>query len=129
MTTDINSAANRCTLETSRRNGVSHNFEAIQTIFAGGLLERMAGQADILVFNPPYVVTSSDEVVFNPEIITSLSDPATDRLIAASWAGGVAGREVVDRFWPTLDVSTHALLPLWMPKPLNSNSSQHLLIP
>ena len=46
---------------------------------------------DILLFNPPYVPTESDEVCGTG--------------IEASWAGGVDGREVIDRFIPLLNVS------------------------
>lgn len=43
---------------------------------------------DICIFNPPYVVTSSDEVDMSS--------------IARTWAGGLEGREVIDRFIDTV---------------------------
>ncbi|KAJ1673574.1 HemK methyltransferase member 2 [Spiromyces aspiralis] len=95
--TDINPAANRCTLETGRVNGVRAGLEAVQTSLARGLAGRMRGMVDVLVFNPPYVVTVSEEVVRPPA-------PGNGRdLAAAAWAGGVDGREVVDEFWPDVD--------------------------
>lgn len=48
---------------------------------------------DILVFNPPYVPSESDEL--------GLECSWAPR-ISAAWAGGVAGREVIDRLLPQL---------------------------
>ena len=53
---------------------------------------RLAGAVDVLVFNPPYVVTSSDE----------LQRAVRDRDLAAAWAGGVDGTEVLNRLLPRL---------------------------
>lgn len=45
---------------------------------------------DVVVFNPPYVPTDADE----------LERARRERDIAASWAGGERGREVIDRALP-----------------------------
>jgi release factor glutamine methyltransferase len=47
---------------------------------------------DVLLFNPPYVVTPSEEIYDPSTKSSSLSSSLT-----AAWAGGVRGREVVDR--------------------------------
>ncbi|KAM4676029.1 LOW QUALITY PROTEIN: methyltransferase N6AMT1 [Discoglossus pictus] len=61
LCTDINPLAASCTLETAQTNKV--NIEPIITDLVGGLLPRLQGKVDLLVFNPPYVVTSSEEVI------------------------------------------------------------------
>jgi len=45
---------------------------------------------DIICFNPPYVITESSDI--------------NSSLIAASWAGGIKGREVTDRVLPYIPV-------------------------
>ncbi|XP_041732491.2 methyltransferase N6AMT1-like, partial [Coregonus clupeaformis] len=86
LCTDVNPEAAQCTLETSRYNGVS--LQPIITDLVDSLLPRLCGKVDVLLFNPPYVVTPSEEV--------------GSQGIEAAWAGGRWGREVMDRFFPLL---------------------------
>ncbi|XP_067421737.1 methyltransferase N6AMT1 [Emydura macquarii macquarii] len=82
--TDINPAAAFCTLETAALNKV--HIQPVITDLVTGLLPRLNGKVDLLLFNPPYVVTPSEEVGSHG--------------IEAAWAGGKNGREVVDRLFP-----------------------------
>jgi release factor glutamine methyltransferase len=58
------------------------------TSFVEAVYDQVAGQIDILLFNPPYVVTPPEEV--------------GSEGIEASWAGGVNGREVTDLLLPMI---------------------------
>ena len=60
MATDINRLALEATEKTSKLNGCE--IEAIQMNLADNMLEKMCGKVDVLVFNPPYVVTSQKEL-------------------------------------------------------------------
>jgi release factor glutamine methyltransferase len=89
LVTDVNPRALQITKETALHNSNSSNsneldyLEAIQCDLAVALLPRLAGQVDVILFNPPYVPT--------PDIEVGGSG------IEAAWAGGVYGRRVVDR--------------------------------
>ncbi|XP_043557140.1 methyltransferase N6AMT1 isoform X2 [Chiloscyllium plagiosum] len=61
LCTDINPLAASCSVESARCNGV--NIQPIITDLVTGLLPRLQNQVDVLIFNPPYVVTPSEEVV------------------------------------------------------------------
>ena len=78
LATDINIKACLGTLKTAESN--AQQVECINTKFNHGL--RIL--ADLLIFNPPYVVTPSEEV-------GSFG-------IEASWAGGIDGLEVTNEF-------------------------------
>nr|XP_025041919.1 hemK methyltransferase family member 2 [Pelodiscus sinensis] len=73
-----------CTLETAVLNKVY--IHPVITDLVTGLLPRLNGKVDLLLFNPPYVATSSEEVESHG--------------IEAAWAGGKNGREVMDRLFP-----------------------------
>lgn len=82
---DINPIACKTTLETAAFNHT--NVDSLR----GDLLHCIRdGVVDLIVFNPPYVVTSSDEIGGNG--------------IEAAWAGGIDGREVIDRFLQNANV-------------------------
>ncbi|KAG7503780.1 hemK methyltransferase family member 2 [Solea senegalensis] len=82
--TDVNPEAAQCTKETASCNRVS--LQPVVTDLVECLLPQLRGKVDVLLFNPPYVVTPSEEV--------------GSRGIEAAWAGGKRGREVTDRFLP-----------------------------
>ncbi|XP_028406096.1 methyltransferase N6AMT1-like [Dendronephthya gigantea] len=84
LATDINPNACICTQETARKNGVP--ISVVNTNMCDGLRFPAGRQVDILLFNPPYVVTPSHEV--------------SDNGISAAWAGGNNGREVMDKLFP-----------------------------
>ncbi|XP_076818823.1 methyltransferase HEMK2-like [Clavelina lepadiformis] len=84
LCTDKNSEAAACCHVTADLNQAPLNI--VTTDLVTGLLPRLENSCDILLFNPPYVVTPSDEI----------KKPG----ISLAWAGGVNGREVMDRFFP-----------------------------
>jgi len=83
MAADINPAACLATSATATRNGCS--VQVVCSDMLQSMTARLRGSVDVLVFNPPYVPTSSEEVTQGDGI-------------SRAWAGGVAGREVIDRF-------------------------------
>ncbi|XP_014391515.1 PREDICTED: hemK methyltransferase family member 2 [Myotis brandtii] len=113
MCTDINPKAAACTLETARCNRV--HVHPVITDLVKGLLPRLKEKVDLLVFNPPYVVTPPEEDIMrqwvqekkeimkirNLEVISGRHNiPVGSHGIEAAWAGGRNGREVMDRFFP-----------------------------
>ncbi|KAK8833328.1 hypothetical protein WA577_007859 [Blastocystis sp. JDR] len=61
---DINEDACRVTKETYKENHIAYG-EAIHGNLLQGTLERLRNKVDVLLFNPPYVPTESNEV-FQP---------------------------------------------------------------
>ncbi|ORX93412.1 hemK methyltransferase family member 2-like protein [Basidiobolus meristosporus CBS 931.73] len=95
LSTDINPDAAQATLLTASKNKARARSQTkratinpIITNFTQGLDTRLHKSIDVLVFNPPYVVTPSEEVGSNS--------------IEAAWAGGIDGREVIDKMLPTV---------------------------
>ncbi|XP_055345672.1 methyltransferase N6AMT1-like [Paramacrobiotus metropolitanus] len=86
---DINPAAISATQLTFQKNVASSvtGCECVVASLAECFLPASTGQVDLILFNPPYVVTSSKEL-------------ADGDLTSKAWAGGVDGREVLDKFLP-----------------------------
>mmetsp|Transcript_8884 Transcript_8884/g.17543 ORF Transcript_8884/g.17543 Transcript_8884/m.17543 type:complete len:228 (+) Transcript_8884:77-760(+) len=80
---DINPVAAATAVRTAEYNQV---FTADAVICDLDQAFAMEGKIDVLLFNPPYVVTPTEEI--------------SESLIARSWAGGIDGREVLDRLLP-----------------------------
>ncbi len=85
--TDLNKKACLATEKTSIQN--INTLNIINCDLMGPLIDRLEKKIDILLFNPPYVVTDAGELGSNG--------------IEAAWAGGKDGREVMDRLFPLLD--------------------------
>ncbi|KAI8994661.1 S-adenosyl-L-methionine-dependent methyltransferase [Pilobolus umbonatus] len=85
FTTDINPFACKTTVQTGIKNDITQ-IECIRTSLVDGILPRLKNKIDILCFNPPYVVTTHEEVGSHG--------------IEAAWAGGIDGREVIDQLLP-----------------------------
>lgn len=89
FTTDINAFACETTRQTGLHNGITQ-IEPIRASLVDGIMPRLKNRIDILCFNPPYVVTTHEEV-------GSMG-------IEAAWAGGIDGREVIDQLLPLVKV-------------------------
>lgn len=91
---------------------------------------RAQNKIDVLLFNPPYVPTPSEEVgstydftlllqlrtclflvLERNQFVLTMFLAGCTRGIEAAWAGGVDGREVIDRLLPKLKV-VHSFLSL-----------------
>lgn len=82
---DINPQACKATKRTSATNRV--NVETIQMDLLNSVCTRAI--FDVIIFNPPYVVTEPLEIL--------------DKwLISKTWAGGCKGRQVMDRLFPRI---------------------------
>ncbi|KAH8261885.1 hypothetical protein KR038_011913 [Drosophila bunnanda] len=96
LATDINPKACDATRRTAARNGA--RVSAIRCNLADALRRR---SVDVLLFNPPYVVTSDEEL--ETQRFDSQSKSATDGNLVFSWAGGQDGRRVTDILLKQLD--------------------------
>ncbi|TYZ67120.1 hypothetical protein PybrP1_005377 [[Pythium] brassicae (nom. inval.)] len=85
--TDVNPLAARVAHNTATINGVQA-FDIVRTDLVSCCEQRLQHKVDVLLFNPPYVPTPSEEVGSTG--------------IEAAWAGGRHGREVIDRLLPKL---------------------------
>lgn len=88
IATDLNPKAVAATAKTAEENGVGEVVRAVESDLVTAVANEVAGKINVLVFNPPYVVTPPEEVGSHG--------------IEASWAGGLDGREVTDRLLRTV---------------------------
>ncbi|EDW03309.1 methyltransferase N6AMT1 [Drosophila grimshawi] len=93
LATDINPRACEATRRTASRNGAK--LDSVRCNLTNGLRRRCV---DLLLFNPPYVVTSDEELLHQQGISS-----ATERNLVYSWAGGRRGRRVTDILLEQLD--------------------------
>ena len=84
---DINKNACLATQKTSIQN--KNDVNIINCDLVLPMLNRLNHSVDVLLFNPPYVVTESNEL--------------GSKCLQAAWAGGKDGREVMDRLFPYVD--------------------------
>lgn len=113
--TDINREACEAARQTSQLNSNDCRIEIINCDLVSVLADRLEGEIDVLVFNPPYVVTEKDELGSNS--------------IEAAWAGGHSGRQVMDRLFPQLNrlLSPNGIFYLVCIKPNNIDEIESIL--
>jgi len=85
--TDINMDACKATQRTSKQN--KNDINVVNCDLIMPFMDKMKRKIDILIFNPPYVVTEMNEV--------------GSKSLPAAWAGGPRGRVVMDRLFPFID--------------------------
>lgn len=91
---DINPRACDVTKRTAAKNGATLNV--INMNLLNGFRSRII---DLLIFNPPYVVTPDEEIDSNE----SPQDNEFNEKIIKSWAGGTDGRIIMDRVFNAMD--------------------------
>ncbi|XP_054744657.1 methyltransferase N6AMT1 [Anastrepha obliqua] len=93
LATDINSHACSTTMKTAQRN--TTHVDSINCNLVDAVREK---SVDLLIFNPPYVVTSDEEL--NSKSFDNAQMPNN---LVCSWAGGLHGRRVIDELLKRLD--------------------------
>ena len=100
LATDLNPAATLCTKLTGEANAV--HLSPVLTNLTSGLLPRLEGSVDVLIFNPPYVETATEEREHAQEgFHTGEERNGIDK----AWAGGIAGMEVTEKVLEMVEVS------------------------
>ncbi|SGY14819.1 BQ5605_C013g07113 [Microbotryum silenes-dioicae] len=94
LTTDLSLPACLATHETPRLNSLRTPFEIVQTDLCMSLFHRLQHACDVIVFNPPYVPTSEDE----------LEMARMEGVLERAWAGGADGMQVTDRLLDVVEL-------------------------
>lgn len=84
---DINKNACLATLKTSSKN--NNYINIVNCDLLEPLIDRLKNKIDILLFNPPYVITETEEL--------------GSKNLQAAWAGGIDGRQVMGRVFIQLN--------------------------
>lgn len=84
LATDVNPRAAAIARSTFRRNQVLGDI--LRTDLVTGT--KLQGKVDVMLFNPPYVPTPPEEMKGDG--------------LSVAWAGGLKGREVLDRLLPSI---------------------------
>lgn len=87
IATDVNIEACKTTKKCANYHQQQHRIQIVQTNLAQSLVDRLEHSVDLLIFNPPYVPTDTQEKV----------DESSTNLQLA-WAGGSQGRDLTDAF-------------------------------
>ena len=95
--TDVNPKAIESAQKVSAQNKTVVEYELDN--FADNMAKKKEyqGAVDVIIFNPPYVVTSEEELV----------DAQDKKGIEASWAGGKDGIEVLEKAIPCINQLLH----------------------
>lgn len=91
---DINPRACDVTTQTAAKNGA--NLNVVNMNLLNGFRSNVI---DVLIFNPPYVVTPDEEIDSHD---STNDNPFNDNIIK-SWAGGTDGRLIMDRVFDAMD--------------------------
>lgn len=89
LSSDINLYANKCTNKTGLVNG--YNLDVINTNLLDGI--RLYKSIDILIFNPPYVPTYTEEVILSQ----------SSKHLSSAWSGGNYGMDLTNKVLSDLD--------------------------
>ncbi|KAF8499451.1 S-adenosyl-L-methionine-dependent methyltransferase [Gautieria morchelliformis] len=84
LCTDINSYASRCTLDTGHQNRAA--LQPVVASLADPFLERLGHNVDVLLFNPPYVPTVSQD----------WQSAQFGKSLEGAWAGGTDGMQLTN---------------------------------
>lgn len=96
LSTDINAIACSVTKRTAAKNPPA-KVDSVQMNLVDGI---RPNSVDLLLFNPPYVVTSDEELVSSK---MSEGQEVTSQNLVFTWAGGENGRRVIDVLLEKLD--------------------------
>lgn len=96
LSTDINNVACSVTKRTASANPPA-KVDSVQMNLVDGIRDK---SVDLLLFNPPYVVTSDEELETSKMVE---GDGVTSKNLVYTWAGGENGRRVIDVLLEKLD--------------------------